>query len=111
MKTEAVLPDTSVRTREKTPNQTIGNPDGWKLLSKTFNLDDGWSETESAREVPGGSVLRVQTMRRSQVAVGSPFVISEALVFIPYAFILPDVNGGHRLAGPHERTFPAPPDR
>lgn len=80
----------------------IGVPERWVLLSKAYNLHEGWAKSSEAMLVPGGCLVKTTTKQRSGLERGSPFVIAEALAFVPYARILNDANGGHQLAGPFE---------
>lgn len=71
--------------------QVVGNGDSWQLLCKASSKDGGWMKSTKAMEIKGyGVVLQVSTQQGEQVA--------EALVTIPNVKIVPDENGGKKIA-------------
>lgn len=68
----------------------VGNPDTFQLLCKASSVSQGWMKSAKAMEIDGvGCVVQVTTQQGSNVA--------EALVFVPNATIVDDVNGGRKL--------------
>lgn len=105
-RTKVVAPPTvsapTVSSDAKAPPVVIGIPERWIVLSKAYSLHEGWMRSVEAMAVPGGCLVRTTSRQRSGVERGTPYIIAEALAFVPYVHITEDMNGGHQLAGPYE---------
>jgi len=88
---EKTLDVTSVADlKEKVSDVVIvGNGDTFQLLCKASSKSQGWMKSAKALQVAEGCVLQVTTQNGPHVA--------EALVFVPNAKIVEDVNGGRKL--------------
>ncbi len=67
----------------------VGNPDTFQLLCKASSEAEGWMKSAKAMQVDSGCVVQVTTQQDRRVA--------EALVFVPGASIVDDINGGRKL--------------
>jgi hypothetical protein len=71
--------------------KVVGNGDMFQLLCKASSKEQGWMKSTKACEIPGmGCLVQVSTQQGDSVA--------EALVFVPHARIVEDINGGRKLA-------------
>lgn len=71
--------------------QVVGNGDTWQLLCEASSKSGGWMKSTKAMEIKGyGVVLQVSTQQYDNVA--------ESLVTIPNVKIVPDENGGKKIA-------------
>lgn len=71
--------------------KVVGNPDTFQLLCKASSQRQGWMKSAKAMQIDGvGCILQVTTQQGDNVA--------EALAFVPSAVVVPDVNGGNKLA-------------
>lgn len=70
--------------------EVVGDGNMFKLLSKASSKSQGWVKSTKAMQVPGGCVIQVTTQQGNSVA--------EALTFVPWVKIVPDINGGHKLS-------------
>lgn len=66
-----------------------GNPGHFRLLFSESNLQADTESKTMAMELPGGSLVRVTSRIKDNVA--------EALSYVPNAFLHDDVNGGRHL--------------
>ena len=103
VKSDSAETETEVETSEKTLDVTsvadlkekvsdvvvVGNGDTFQLLCKASSKSQGWMKSAKALEVAEVCVLQVTTQNGPYVA--------EALVFVPNAKIVEDVNGGRKL--------------
>ncbi len=98
MKEEKSLDVTSVEdAKTKVSDITVtGNGDTFQLLCKASSKSQGWMKSAKAMEVHNGCIVQVTTQNGDNVA--------EALVFVPYVGIAPDVNGGKKLVPQYESS-------
>jgi len=90
---EKVLDVVSVEDAKKKVSdvQVVGNGDTFQLLCKASSKSQGWMKSAKAMEIEGvGCVVQVTTQQGANVA--------EALTFVPNVRVVPDVNGGRKLA-------------
>jgi len=74
--------------------KVVGDGDTFQLLCKASSKSEGWMKSCKAMEIPQmGCIVQVTTQQGSNVA--------EALVFVPQAEIVDDVNGGKKLVYQH----------
>lgn len=70
--------------------KVVGNGDSFQLLCKASSVAEGWMKSAKAMEIDGiGCVVQVTTQQNDHVA--------EALVLVPGATIVSDINGGRKL--------------
>jgi hypothetical protein len=69
--------------------QVVGNGDLFTVLCKASSKSQGWMKSTKAMQLYNGCVVQVTTQQGENVA--------EALTFVPDVYIVPDVNGGHKL--------------
>lgn len=69
--------------------KVVGNGDMFQLLCKASSKKEGWMKSCKAMQTPYGCVVQVTTQQGNNVA--------EALVFVPAAKIVDDVNGGKKI--------------
>lgn len=83
--------------RKNVPDiQVFGNGDSFQLLCKASSEAEGWMKSTKAMEIPGvGCVVQVTTQQRN---LDQSYAVAEAVTFVPGVKIVPDVNGGRRLA-------------
>jgi hypothetical protein len=82
--------DVSDNKQKVSDVKITGNPNIFQLLCKASSVSQGWMKSAKAMEIDGvGCVVQVTTQQGSNVA--------EALVFVPNATIVDDVNGGRKL--------------
>ncbi len=82
--------------RQNVPDiKVFGNGDMWQLLCKASSDIEGWMKSTKAISVPGGCLVQITTQQRDR---DGNCAIAEALVFVPGVVIVPDTNGGRKLA-------------
>ncbi len=69
--------------------EVVGNGDSFQLLCKASSKSGQWMKSAKAYQVAEGCIVQVTTQNKDNVA--------EALVFVPNARIVDDVNGGRKL--------------
>ena len=71
-------------------SKVIGNPDTFQLLCKASSEEEGWMRSTKAMEIERmGCVIQVTTQQGDN--------ISDALIYIPGAKIVDDINGGKKV--------------
>jgi hypothetical protein len=70
----------------------------FQLLCKASSSKQGWMKSSKAMEIPGiGCIVQVTTQQRNR---DGSHAVAEAACFIPGVRVVPDVNGGRKLAPP-----------
>lgn len=72
----------------------VGNGDQFRLLSKAFSQEEGWTKSTKAMTTGTGAVVQVTTQQRNPDGSWS---VAEALTFVPGVGVAEDVNGGRKL--------------
>ena len=68
----------------------VGNGDLWQLMCKASSKSQEWMKSTKVMEIANlGCVLQVTTQQGDDIA--------EAMVFVPMARVVEDVNGGRRI--------------
>lgn len=75
--------------------QVVGNGDTFQLLCKASSKVEGWMKSTKAMQVADGCLVQVTTQ---QTNPDGSYVVAEALTYVPGVMVVPDVNGGRRLA-------------
>lgn len=73
----------------------VGNGDLFQLLFKASSQEEGWMKSTKAMQVQTGCVVQVTTQQRNP---DGSYAVAEALTYVPGAKIVPDENGGRKLA-------------
>ena len=74
----------------------VGNGDLFQLLAKASSEEEGWMKSTKAMQIGDqGCLVQVTTQQRNP---DGSYAVAEALTFVPDVNIVPDVNGGRKLA-------------
>ena len=87
----------TVGVHRETPDLlTVGDPDMWRVLCRSYSEREGWMKSTKAMEIPmRGCLVQVTTQRRNP---DGGYAVAEALTFVPGVLVNEDPKtGGARL--------------
>ena len=87
--------------------RVVGNGDLFQLLAKASSEEEGWMKSTKAMQIGDqGCLVQVTTQQRNP---DGSYAVAEALTFEPAVMIVPDENGGRKLASVYRSYAQAMP--